>query len=160
MGTVGDASRGVEFAIRECTLADLRAIIPRLRSLDRIEAESAGMPVRHLFVRLWFNSPFRRTALLDGEIACVGGYTGDILSCEGGAWLFTTAAVERRPIAFLKGLRQMVQEMLETKHSLTSGVLAEYERSIRLMKMVGFRVGEPQPTGANGAMFRELRMER
>jgi hypothetical protein len=160
MGTATEPSRRIKFRIEECTMAHLRAIVPRLRDLDRAEAESAGTAARHLLHQLWHNSPFRRAAFLDGEIACVGGYVGSVLSTEGEAWLFTTAVVERAPLSFVRGLQVMVAEMLETKTSLVSAVMAEYDRSIKLMEMIGFTVGEARPAGPNGVLFRELRMER
>ena len=77
----------------------------------------------------------------------MAGLCGNLISDEGLPYLFTTAAVERAPIAFVKAYLATVDEMLSMKRSLMVHVAANYHGSIRLLRMAGFSIGDPAPMG-------------
>jgi len=137
----------------------LSMVARRLRAGDLEEIEAAGETPRHLLFRLWRNSTHRWAAYVDGEIACVGGCAGPLASDVGEPWLFTTAAIERVPMAFARESQGWLREVLTIKRRLTTACLANYEKSLRLWTMLGFRVGDTI-VYPNGAQFRQLIMER
>ena len=131
----------------------------RLRAEDLAEIEASGLPPRRMLLRLWQNSNHCWTAFVDGEIALVGGCAGQLLESQGQAWLFTTAAIERVPMAFAKEARRWLREVLAEKTSVVTACLDSYEKSFRFWSMLGFRhTGfETMPTGA---IFKKMAMER
>lgn len=143
----------------EAELRHIRMLVPVLRAEDRAEIYAMGTVPRHLLHRLVRSSPIRRTVFVDGDIAAMWGCGGSLLGIVGEIWLFTAAPVERVPLAFLKAARRGIDECMRTRRELASDVSADYERSIRFMRMLGFEVGHPYAL-PNGAMFRSLTMER
>lgn len=140
-----------------CTLAHIRAILPRLREDDRAELEAAGKP-RHVLIHLWRESSVRRSYFVDDEIAAVWGCSGALAGETGELWLFTTPAVERVPITFIKEARRSIHEMLHTHTTLVSGVLAGYAKAEKFLEGMGFVMGDAQPYGDK--MFRQVTLSR
>ena len=98
----------------------------------------------------------RRTLFVDGKIAAMFGWCGTMLSDVGHPYLFTSAAVERAPVGFVKTYKRVVAEMLSVKACLVGHVAADYGSSCKLMQMVGFELSEPQKIGTG--MFREAKI--
>lgn len=144
--------------IMDARLCHLRELARTLRADDLREVMASGLKPRHLLYRLWTGSFIRKVALMDGEVAAIWGCEGTILSPRGDAWLLTSAAVERKPITFLKVLKQSLAEMLEIKQEIGSHVLSSYHKSIRLMQMAGFEIGSEIKVGDD--TFLELRLGR
>lgn len=146
--------------VEPATMSHMNQIADRLRKGDRSEIEATGFTPRRLLRSLWKNSHVRRTGFVDGEIAAVWGCAGVLLSPVGEMWLFTTPAVERVPMAFVKVARAEMSAILETKAVLVSSCLATYVQSVRLWKMLGFEMGAPFPMGPEAKLFRRMVMER
>lgn len=151
---------GLAVTTVDAVLAHCGQLASRLRTEDRREIEAMGEVPRHLLVRLYRASSIRRTVFVGGEIAAMWGCGGALLGTVGEAWLFTTHAVERVPLAFLKTARRGISSMLETRWTLISDVSADYERSIRFMMMLGFTVEAPRAIPPYGAMLRRLTLSR
>lgn len=137
----------------------LSMVARRLREADRLEILAAGVEPRHVMFILWRNSTHRTAAFVDGEIAMVGGCAGTLASPTGEPWLFTTAAIERVPMAFAKESRRWLSEVLRTKSCLRTACHASYEKSARFWTMLGFKVGAPERC-ATGELFRPMVLER
>lgn len=148
------------YEIVPATVDHLRIIARTLREGDRQEIVAAGEHPRRLIFSLWRESFVSRAGIVDGEVAAVWGCAGPLLSTVGEMWLVTAPAVERVPLAFAKEARAMIRETLLIKHVLVSSCLDGYEKSLRLWGMLGFDIGEAVPVPPNGAMFRQLVMER
>jgi hypothetical protein len=146
------------YEIVDCRLSHLRAIAGQLRPDDRAEALSSGLPVRRLLFMLWNDSCIRRAALVDGELTAVWGFCSQFASGVARPWLFTAPPIERVPLVFFRVAREQVAEVLETKSVLETGVLADYTRSLRFWKMIGF--AESGSYWQGGQRFVKLRLER
>lgn len=142
----------------EAKLSHIRMLVPRLRAADRREIEGAGRVPRHFLFQLVRTSHIRRTVFVSGEIAAMWGCGGAALGLVGEMWLFTTPAVERVPIGFLKTARRGITEVLQTRSRLVSEVAADYEASIRFMRMLGFTASKPYPS-PGGMLYRMLELE-
>lgn len=153
-----NAAGGMKYQIRDCRLADLRAILPVLRDGDLAEARAAGVRPRHLLIDLWGQSFMSRCAMIDGVVAAVWGCVGNLAGSEGFPWLFTSTVIERAPITFFKEAGREIRALLETRTVLETGVLRSYDRSLRFWQKVGFAPAEEYTCG--GLPFLKLRMER
>lgn len=150
----------MNYQIVPLTLAHLRMIAPRLRAGDLAEIEASGMKPRHLLNYLYRHSTERHAAFVDGEIAAVWGCAGSLVQVTGEAWLFTTPAIERAPMAFIKEARKVLRGWLATRRQVMSSCLASYEQSVRFFALLGFEIGEPYEYGPKRAIFRHLKLER
>ena len=152
--------RGVGVIVRPSVVADVYALAASLRDGDREEVESLGVDVRVGIRQSFRNAILRRTYLVDGEVAAMSGLCGVMLGDIGEPYLMTAAAAERVPLAFVKHAKAAVAEMLQHKRRLEGHVAAKYIKACRLLEVLGFTLGEPLPTGPNGALFRKYTMMR
>lgn len=137
-------------------IAELKA---NIREKDACEILRFGIPVHRGIWRTYRNALLRRTAFIDGFVAAVWGCNGSFLGKTGTPWLFTTPQVEKiSPLRFARIYQQEVANMLEIWPQLSNYVDAEYEAAIRLLDIVGFTIGEPEPLGFKGALYRKFEM--
>jgi hypothetical protein len=146
--------------LRAATIADVYALAARLRDADRAEVEAAGMSVRAAIRRCFRSGVLCSTAFVDGEIACMWGLAGTMISDVGHPFLMTTPMVERAPIALIKIGKMEVAKMLRQRAVLYDYVAAGYARAIGLLKLFGFTVHAPQPYGRTGAPFCKFELRR
>jgi len=115
---------------------------------DRAELESCGWAPRHALIALWCRSYKPMTMLIDGDVAACGGDESQLLDDVGRLWMFTTAAVERAPLAFVRAAHQQIRERLRIRSSLIVDVGETHHKALRLYTMLGFRIaGEPCKIG-------------
>lgn len=76
----------------------------------------------------------------------------------GHPWLVGTPHLDRVPRSFLQETRRWVEEWKLQYRLLTNLVDADYTKAIRWLAWLGFEIGEPEPRGLNGAMFRTIEM--
>lgn len=150
--------------------AHLAELAANMREHDRHEVEATGVGLKRTLWRSYRNSVNCRTAIVsvgsDRLVAAVWGLAigmrNDIspLSDLGVPWLLTTAAVEKLPLAFVKEARSEVLAMLRLKQRLELYVLADYEKALRLVRLIGFTVGETAPVGPQGTRFCHVSLAR
>ena len=131
-----------------------------MREGDKRECEAVGLTPQRAVWRSYKASIFCVTSFIDGQLATVGGMGGDFLSDIGNPWLFTTPAVEKVPKAYIEGTRAMVGRMLTMKPRLENYVHADYRQACGFLRLVGFTLGDPEPYGPKGAMFRKFWLVR
>lgn len=134
-------------------------ILPRLRAEEKREIAALGIAPRSAVLRLMICSTLCRALFLDGEIAALGGLSSGLMSAEARAWLLTTEAVERRPLAFVRFMQGQITEALERYRLVTADATADSPRTLRLWRMLGGRLGPPTPLGRRGELFQEIRWE-
>jgi hypothetical protein len=135
---------------------DLLAV--NLRAADRKEVQAAGLSSYRAVRRAFRSGILSRTAFVDGDIAAMWGLGGNLLSEIGHPWLLTTPAVERVPFSFAREAKRAVGEMLLYRSVLFDYVDANYEQAIRFLKILGFTLGEPEPFGRRGQLFRRFEL--
>lgn len=148
------------FSIVPGRLRHVAMILPLIRAADLEEIAALGQDPRRVLPRLVRTSVYCRALFLGADIAALGGLLGGFLSVEAGAWLVTTAVVERAPIAFARLMRAEAREALNHWHSLYSHTAASYQRAIRFWRFVGAEIGAPEPMGRAGEPFCLLSWER
>lgn len=148
------------YEIVPARLEHVRMMARTMRPLDRAEIEGFGLCVRHTLHWLWRDSPMRRAALVDGEVAAIWGYQGALMSDEVVPWLFTAPAIERAKLAFYREARREIDEMLALHGRLHCHVLAAYKQSVRFFEVMGFKIDAGEPIGRDGTLYRLMTLER
>lgn len=149
----------MKIQIVETTAEHIRELGRNLRPEDRKEVESYGFPTNKALWRSFKNSIMRRTALVDGEVAACWGVGGVPMGGEGAPWLITSAVVEKvSPLRFTRIYQNEVLKMLQVFPILVNYCDAGYAKAMRLLDIIGFRIGEPEPLGPNNALFCKFEM--
>jgi hypothetical protein len=149
------------YTIVDAEPAHLDELHARLRALDCLELTACGTSARVHLQQCYDGAVLRKTAFVEDQIAAMWGLQcGTLLSGEAYPWFLTAAAVERVPIAVVKEARKHLAEMLEVRSRLVNYVLASYAGAVRLIGVLGFRLGPPQPIGKDGVLFRRFEMEK
>lgn len=138
----------------------IRKIADKLRSDDRREVLAIGHPNRVLW-RSYKRSIMTKTAFIDGKIAAIWGVGGSPLGNIGEPWLLTTKAVNRiSPLAFVRIYQKEVIKMMRVFPKLVNYVDFKYNKAIRLLDIIGFKMGDPEIMGVNGELFIRFEMEK
>jgi hypothetical protein len=152
------AGRSVLVEIVEARSAHAEALAPRIRpvELDEIAAAAGVTPLRALLDCLK-HSDFARSALFDGEVACMWGVEhmrwSAVSGRVGAAWLLTSALVEKYPKTFWKHCREEVARIFRSYDLLVNAIDARHEQSLRWAKRLGFDLQEQQAYGVEGRPF-------
>jgi len=77
----------------------------------------------------------------------------NILADTGQPWLLTSPEVERFYLPLASLYRQQVKEMLKMFSRLENMCDSRYTKSLKLLKLVGFTIDEPEPYGKYGNPF-------
>lgn len=129
-----------------------------LRERDILEAERMGLDPRKAVFQAYRKGLYRRTALIDDEVAAMWGVAGDALGEIGTPYLITGHKVKRvSPLRFSRIYRNEVQVMKELFPKLENYVDATYTGAVRMLSLSGFKLGEPEMH--NGNLFRRFTME-
>ncbi len=148
------------YFIRPAAITDVYALARTLRDDDWIEVTSMGSTPVNAVRTSYRHAIFRRTAVVNGEIAAMWGLGGSMLGAIGYPWLLTAPAIEKAPLAFVREAKREVAMMLRHKSRLENHVLAQYTRACRFLEFLGFTLSDPVPYGPNGALCRKFVMER
>lgn len=130
-----------------------------LRPEDEKEITCLGLCVKKVLWRTFKASIFSKTALIEGKVAAIWGVGGNALGNVGKPWLLTSPISKTVPIAFAFIYRNQVRDMLKIFPVLENWVHNDYTESVRLLKIIGFQLDEPEPIGKNGALFRRYYMQ-
>lgn len=146
-----------QIAILAATPDHVRALGATLRTADKNEIEIFGFPTTKALWRSYKGSIMCRAALVDGEVAAIWGIGGAPMGPVGQPFLLTSPAVENiSPLRFARIYQAEVHKMLTMYPRLVNWVANDYDKAIRLLDICGFTIGEPEPLGLNGGLFRKF----
>lgn len=148
-----------DYQIVETEPHHVAELVRTMRQADQEEQRGLGMTPPDMLAFSLRSSLWIRTALVGGDVAAIWGLGGGVMDPRGIPWLLTAAPIERLPVTFLKVSRRIVAEMLDHKPHLSNFVAADYNAAVRYLKILGFRMEEPQPMGPEGKMYRLFWME-
>jgi hypothetical protein len=133
-------------------------IVPYLRQADAEEIRAAtGLSPAFAVAYSIAHSKHAQAVLLDdkpvalfgvGESAGPGGHLIGI------PWLVATDEIERHPVRFFRTSKKIIAGIREKYDCLMNWVDTRNSLSIRWLEWAGFSLGEPQPWGFRGSMFR------
>lgn len=119
-----------------------------MRESDRLEVAKTGITPKRSLVYAFKNSFIHRTGLVDGEVAAMWGVVGQATSVIGIPYLLTGEVCNRmNPITFVRIYKQQLNEMNELFPELRNYVDSTYIEAVRLLKLVGFKLDEPDVKG-------------
>lgn len=148
-----------EISIVPTVAAHIRELRETIRDGDRREIEAYGFSCAAGLWRSYKMGLMNRTGLIDGKVAGVWGCGGVYMADVGSPWLMTSHEVKKiSPLKFARIYQKEIYRMLEMFPRLVNYVHADYEESVRLLGIVGFKIGEPERI--RDGMFRKFEMER
>ena len=83
-------------------------------------------------------SDWRRSWIVDGRVAGLGGVCGALLSPTGYVWLALTNEALAHPLAIVKETRRQLADIMLTKRELLTAILHEDAKSMRFAEFLGF----------------------
>jgi len=150
----------VRYQIVPAQLNHVSMLADKLRRGDKLELTSVGMSPNRALFKAFRGSIIRRTAFVDGDIACMFGVGGSVLSGVGYPWLLTSEAIERVPFSFVREGRREVAKMQAMFPLLENYVLASYVQACGFLLILGFDLGPPVEFGPKRALFRRFELRR
>ena len=150
------------WAISQATIADARWIAPRMSVADAAEVWAAGRRIpldallhsMEMSIEAW-------TWRFDGEPACMSGVAVPSLLGEwANPWLLTTPLVRRHPVGFIRAYRGESERVLRLFPRLVTMVDARHSVCLRWMQWIGCEIGEAEPYGVGGELFRRVSLAR
>ena len=124
--------------IREARWTDCGAMARKICQGRWLAYHHAGIDVRAKLRELWGASIVRRTWLVDGRIAAMGGLTGSVLSRSGHVWLAVAPEAERQRFALVREAMRQCEEVARTKRELRTTVAEQDGTGMRFAKWMGF----------------------
>lgn len=115
-------------------------MIRALRKDHKAAFMALGHNRAHHELRTCFDdSHFRRSWLIDGKLAGIGGVRGTLCSPVGYIWLALSQDATHYPIQIMREARAQIAEIMEVKRSLGTTILKADSASMRFAERLGFR---------------------
>lgn len=134
------------------TMNHARAI--RLRPGDALEIAALGETQESSFAKALGRSLWAEAYLIDGEVAVIRGVIlTSLLGGVANAWLLSGEPIERHRRSFMELTRAGIERLRGEHEHIVSCVHADYARSIRWLRWLGFEIGPAQPIGPLNAPF-------
>lgn len=123
----------VEAKLHHCGKA-----VRRMRKGHRDVLDGMGIESHRKLRDVFAISKWRRSLLIDGELAAMAGMTGSALSSEATIWITLTDVAERHPIVLARVVLREMEAIFRVKRRLTINVLSKDIDSLRLAYFLGF----------------------
>ena len=122
----------------------VKDLLKTLRPADKLEAERLGLDPDKAVYQSYHSALYRKTGLVDGEVAAMWGVSGTPLSLIGHPYLITGSLVETiSPRRFITIYKEEVQRMKQLFPVLENYVDADYKSAVRVLKISGFKLEGP-----------------
>lgn len=139
--------------IRPASFRDALTLVLRRADREEVEALSGRNP-REALVESVEQSSSAWTGLADGKLVCCFGVTPlTLIGVTGTPWLVGSDEIYNYRIHFLRRNHAYIAEMLWQFPILRNVVDARNTLSVRWLRRLGFRLGEPTPMGLHGEPF-------
>jgi hypothetical protein len=142
--------------IVRATTSHAIAMAPHVRAIEMREVmDSVGLNVESALLAELDRSESSWSWIVDGEVACMFGIIRghSLMDFAAYPWFLSTPLVEKHRMAFARACRHLLPELLR-RHTCLSGMVdARHEMSVRWLKWLGAKIGDPQPWGIAGAPF-------
>lgn len=148
--------------LRDAKISDGVTVSRNMREADRKEIWSASrLRPYKACVKSLLDSQLAFAVELDGEtVAILGAVTLSLINNRGLIWLLGTDGIDKLPITFGRHTKDLIEEFFQEWDSLENWVHEENLKSLKWLKGAGFKIGDPQPYGVDGEIFRKIRRER
>lgn len=146
--------------VRSATERDAMFLVERMREADRLEVSlSHGHTPEQAVLHAMDTSRWSMSILRDGDMVCMFGVGGRMMSLVGSPWMLGTDLVDecKRSIAMIS--TRAIPVMAEGVKLLENWVHADNVVSIKWLTWLGFTIEEPRWYGNPGGIFRRFTME-
>ena len=146
---------------RESNLNDFANMCVNIRAADAQEIMREGRCscVAEALDFAIHNSAYHRAADVDGKLLAMWGVVGGRAGTVAYPWLYTTVAVNKHKLSFVRGVKAEVAHLRRRYPRMRVLIDAQYCGSVKLFTRMGFRASEPYPIRPGGALFRMMRLE-
>jgi hypothetical protein len=115
---------------------------------------------QHHELRLAFQqSPYKKSWLIDGKLAAIGGVIGPTIAAHGIIWLTFSNLVSRYPVAATKLMRKELAEIMVVKRLLYCTIIDGDQASERFATFLGFVPASKERELSTPALSRHGRRE-
>lgn len=112
----------------------------RLRAEHKGILDEMKVPT-HRELRDAFDSSYMTRAwLLNGSLFAIAGVIGTQISSHGVIWLAITDEAAAHPVQVARGAMRFIEEVMKTKHALSTTMLAGDRAGVALGYFLGFHV--------------------
>lgn len=131
----------------------IRELGNNLRVKDHELSKRYGMKADRALWRAYKNSLYTRTAVINGKVSAIWGVLGVHLGETGRPWLSMSRSLASNPTRIAFCYRREVNAMLKFFPSLVDYVDIRDEKTLRMLKILGFTCGEVVDIGKKGNSF-------
>lgn len=142
------------------TVEHIRLLIPILREEDLREIDKWGASPFKGIWRAYRSSKECHSCFIGNKIMAIGGIKGSVLGFVGNPWLITSTVVDEYPLVFSSLYRTEIKKMLKSYQVLETWCDSAYTKSLKMMRIIGFKEREFRPCGKDGGLLVRLEMER
>jgi hypothetical protein len=149
----------MDIEIRKATRDDAIYVANNLRKPDADEVKASGMPVKDVLLLSFAGSDECYMGLINEKKALIFGVSVPLFGTAN-IWALGTNVCDEAPLSMVKVGRSVVQDFLSRYPRLENYCAADYEKSIRWLKKLGFTIGDPEPHGVHGELFCKISIEK
>ena len=132
-------------------------LLLELKDLDKDELYRFGADKEEMLLKIYKRSIFVDSVIADGKLVWIFGVLGEYLGETGRPWsLFTPEGEKISPFIVTCFYRQAIDKMLQLFPVLIDMVDIKHTKVLRMLKIVGFKFGEPEPF-MNGLFIKATR---
>lgn len=142
------------------TVEHIRMLVANLRDEDRREIDKWGVSPFKGIWRAYKDSRSSHSCFIGGQIMAIGGLRGSVLGFIASPWLMTSRVVDEYPFVFAALYRKEVKKMLKEYSMLETWCDFSYAKSLKMMRIIGFKEREIKPYGKGGSLLVRLEVER
>ena len=127
------------FEIVEAKRHHCGLISRKLRPEHLAAANETGMNIHHGIATQFDMSAYRKTLLIDGQVAAVGGVVATLASFEGHPWLALSEGATHFPVTVCREARRHMAQILAHWGHLSVVFFDADATALRFARFLGFR---------------------
>lgn len=137
-----------EIVIKDCEAKDIREMAKTMHAKSMETAFRLGISPNKALWKSWKQSIYCKSVFLNGKIAAIFGLCGCMFGEKGLPWLIMTPEVEEYPMRVAFIYKKELQKMAKMHPLLEDYVEATHDKAIRMLSLMGFKIGtEIMPIG-------------
>lgn len=130
----------IEGKIQHC------GMMSRMLRAEHLEAiEELGVSTHHSLRETFESSAYRKSLMIDGELAAMGGVAGSLCSSRGQIWFALTERARCYPLTVARVAKQQITEVMRTKRELDTVIIPNDKTSLRFVTFLGFELAHNVP---------------
>lgn len=127
------------------TSDNIKELLERLKELNEEDAYRFGNGPEELLLKIFKRSIFVDAGFIDGKLVGVYGVLGEYMGKEGRPWSLLSPETEKYPFRLTTFYRKALNKMLQLFPVLIDMVDIRHDKTLRMLKLMGFKFGRPEP---------------